>query len=68
MTHGKAEGGKRNFTVYPACDFIAAFTQHIPEKGSQMVRYYGWYSNKMRGGETKTGRVGGGGRGGGKRY
>jgi hypothetical protein len=43
MTHGKAEGGKRNFAVYPACDFIAAITQHIPEKGSQMVRYYGWY-------------------------
>ena len=24
-------------------------TQHIPDKGAQMVRYYGWYSNKMRG-------------------
>ncbi|MGH7868701.1 MAG: hypothetical protein ACREP9_13990, partial [Candidatus Dormibacteraceae bacterium] len=24
-------------------------TQHIPDKGVQMVRYYGWYSNKMRG-------------------
>jgi hypothetical protein len=23
-------------------------TQHIPDKGAQMVRYYGWYSNKMR--------------------
>jgi hypothetical protein len=22
----------------------------IPDKGAQMVRYYGWYSNKMRGG------------------
>jgi hypothetical protein len=21
----------------------------IPDKGAQMVRYYGWYSNKMRG-------------------
>ena len=53
MTHGKAEGGKRNFAVYPACDFIAAITQHIPEKGCQMVRYYGWYSNKMRGERRK---------------
>ena len=26
-----------------------AITQHIPDKGAQMVRYYGWYSNKMRG-------------------
>ena len=41
MTHSKAEGGKRNFAVYPACDFIAAITQHIPAKGSQMVRYSG---------------------------
>ena len=23
-------------------------TQHIPGKRFQMVRYYGWYSNKMR--------------------
>ena len=53
MTHGKVEGGKRNFAVYPAYDFIAAITQHIPEKGSQMVRYYGWYSNRMRGERRK---------------
>jgi hypothetical protein len=32
-----------------ADDFLAATTQHIPDKGAQMVRYYGWYSNKMRG-------------------
>jgi hypothetical protein len=25
------------------------FHPHIPDKGVQMVRYYGWYSNKMRG-------------------
>ena len=40
---------KRNFEVYKAHDFIAAITQHIPDKGFQMVRYYGWYSNKSRG-------------------
>ena len=47
MTHSKGEGGKKNFAVYPACDFIAAITprlrsgtaQHIPEKRCQMVRY-----------------------------
>jgi hypothetical protein len=39
----------RNFEVYSATDFIAAITQHIPDKGFQMVRYYGWYSNKARG-------------------
>ena len=39
----------RNFEVFSATDFLAATTQHIPDKGVQMVRYYGWYSNKMRG-------------------
>ncbi|HEY1490259.1 MAG TPA: transposase [Verrucomicrobiae bacterium] len=28
---------------------FAAITRHIPDKGAQMVRYYGWYSNKTRG-------------------
>jgi hypothetical protein len=39
----------RNFEVFSPTDFLAAITQHIPDKGIQMVRYYGWYSNKMRG-------------------
>ena len=39
----------RNFEVFAPTDFLAAITQHIPDKGAQMVRYYGWYSNKMRG-------------------
>jgi hypothetical protein len=39
----------RNFEVFKPTDFIAAITQHIPDKGVQMVRYYGWYSNKSRG-------------------
>jgi hypothetical protein len=39
----------RNFEVFTAPDFLAAITQHIPDKGAQMMRYYGWYSNKMRG-------------------
>ena len=33
--------------------FSAAITQHIPDKHFQMVRYYGWYSNKMRGQRRK---------------
>jgi hypothetical protein len=32
---------------------IAAITQHIPDKSFQLVRYYGWYSNKMRGRRAK---------------
>jgi len=44
---------KRNFEVFTAQDFIAAITQHIPDKGFQMVRYYGWYSNRARGDRAK---------------
>ena len=29
--------------------FSGNITQHIPDKGAQMIRYYGWWSNKMRG-------------------
>lgn len=44
MTHGNTN--KKNFQVYTPAEFIAAITQHIPEKSFQMVRFYGWYSNK----------------------
>jgi hypothetical protein len=46
MSHG---GNKRNFEMFSPLDFIAAITQHIPERLAQMMRYYGWYSNRMRG-------------------
>jgi hypothetical protein len=36
-------------------EFIAAITQHIPEKNFQMVRYYGWYSSRSRAERTKAG-------------
>jgi len=38
-------------------EFIAAITQHIPEKSFQMVRYYGWYLNKSKGLRLKKGMV-----------
>jgi hypothetical protein len=50
MTPGR---NKRNFKIFDAEEFIAAITQHIPEKGFQLVRYYGWYSNRMRGDRLK---------------
>ena len=52
MTHGK---NKKNFELLPAEEFIARVTQHIPEKGFQMVRYYGWYSNRSMGERPKEG-------------
>jgi hypothetical protein len=36
MTHGS---NKKNFEVFSAEEFIAAITQHIPDKSFQMVRY-----------------------------
>jgi hypothetical protein len=44
---------QRNFEMFSPCDFIARITQHIPDKSFQLVRYYGWYSNKMRGQRLK---------------
>ena len=37
-------------------EFIAAITQHIPDKHFQMVRYYGSYSSRSRGERIKAGR------------
>ena len=45
---------KKNFAVYTAEEFIAAITQHIPKKSFQTTRYYGYYSNKLRGLRAKT--------------
>ena len=55
MTCGR---NRRNFELFSAVDFIAAITQHIPEKNFQLVRYYGWYSNRMRGDRRKREQVG----------
>ena len=42
-------GPKRNFQILDPLDFLAEFTQHIPLKGSHLIRYFGFYSNKSRG-------------------
>jgi ribosomal protein S27E len=34
---------------FPALEWLAAMSSHIPNRGEQMVRYYGWYSNVSRG-------------------
>jgi len=54
MTSGK---NKKNFQIDTAEEFIAAITQHIPEKAFQMVLYYGWYSNKSCGLRKKQGNL-----------
>jgi len=44
----------RNFEVFDPLDFLAQVTQHIPDKGQHLTRYYGWYSNVARGKRAKT--------------
>ena len=47
-------GTKRNFQILSPLDFLAEFTQHIPPKGSHIIRYFGFYSNKNRGMRKKA--------------
>lgn len=39
--------------VFDALEWLAAMSSHVPEKGEQMVRYYGYYSNVCRGRRKK---------------
>jgi len=41
--------------IFDALDWLAQLITHIPNKGEQMVRYYGFYSNKSRGLRKKAG-------------
>jgi hypothetical protein len=43
-----AKDGKTN-KVFDALEWLAAMCSHIPNRGEQMVRYYGYYSNVSRG-------------------
>lgn len=44
---------KKNFAIFPVLEWIATLTAHIPNKGEQLVRYYGYYSNVSRGKRKK---------------
>jgi uncharacterized protein YgbK (DUF1537 family) len=35
----------RSVKVFPAMEWLAAMCSHFPNRGKQMVRYYGYYSN-----------------------
>jgi hypothetical protein len=39
----------RNFEILTRADFLATIKQHIPDNGTRMTGFHGWYSNKMRG-------------------
>ena len=38
-----------NYQILSLLEFLGEFTRHLPPKGSHLIRYYGWYSNKGRG-------------------
>jgi len=48
----KSKDGKKEKT-FDALEWLAAMCSHIPNKGEQMVRYYGYYSNVSRGKRKK---------------
>jgi hypothetical protein len=50
----RAKDGKDQKT-FPATDWLAAMCSHIPNRGEQMVRYYGYYSNVSRGKRKEAG-------------
>jgi hypothetical protein len=41
--------------IFPALEWLAAMCSHIPNRGEQMVRYYGYYSNVVRGKRQQEG-------------
>ena len=45
----------RSSKTFNALDWLAQLTTHIPNRREQMVRYYGYYSNKSRGMRKKAG-------------
>jgi len=49
-----AKDGRTNKN-FPAMEWLAAMCSHIPNRGEQMVRYYGYYSNVSRGKRKETG-------------
>ena len=46
-------GNGKEEKVFDALEWLAAMCSHVPDKGEQMVRYYGFYSNVSRGKRKK---------------
>jgi len=50
----RSKDGKQVKT-FEALEWLAAMCSHVPNKGEQMARYYGYYSNVSRGKRKKAG-------------
>jgi len=49
----RSKDGKEE-KIFDAIEWLAAMCSHVPNKGEQMVRYYGYYSNVSRGKRKKA--------------
>ena len=49
----RRSGNGQEQRVFDALEWLAAMSSHVPDKGEQMVRYYGYYSNVSRGKRKK---------------
>jgi hypothetical protein len=48
----RSKDGKQTKT-FDALEWLVAMCSHVPNRGEQMVRYYGYYSNASRGKRKK---------------
>ena len=42
------QGLKRNFQLMPGAKWLEMLCRHIPDRFEHLVRYVGWYSNRVR--------------------
>jgi len=49
----RSKDGKEE-KIFDALDWLASMCSHLPNKGEQMVRYYGYFSNVSRGKRKKN--------------
>jgi hypothetical protein len=46
VTHAREDWEyRKKEKIFDALDWLTAMTSHVPNKGEQMLRYYGHYSN-----------------------
>jgi hypothetical protein len=50
MYRSRASNNEKSFD---ALEWLAVICSHVPNKGEQMVRYYGYYNNLSRGKRKK---------------
>ncbi|MBI5909506.1 MAG: transposase [Betaproteobacteria bacterium] len=48
------KGLKRNFQLMPGVLWLELLCRHIPDRFEHLVRYFGWYSNRVRAKRART--------------